>query len=250
MEQAACEETRRPFRIVEKSQINHNVFRMRLRSNVELPEMTVCSFVRIYDDKGDSRPYTPLIATKEELTFTIKAYPDGNVSKFLHSRQTGDILYVSKFFSKRTNVINEFRKVLMIAGGTGATPMFQLLRQSILSGRNTTDYTLILLNKTDADIFLHDNLECLARESDGKLHITYVLSEGTADPRESHISGTLTKDLFMRVTNHRMFDFAYICGPPSLYNSFSGPKTPSKEQGELSGILKELGYTEENVYKF
>lgn len=147
-------------------------------------------------------------------------------------------------------MINEFERVLMIAGGTGVTPMYQLLRHSILSGTNTTDYTLIFLNKTDDDIFLHDDLECLAKKSDGKLHIVYILSKGTASSRENYIGGILTKELFMKITSCRAFDFVYICGPPSLYDSFSGPKTPSKEQGKLSGILKESGYTEKNVYKF
>lgn len=87
MDQPAWGEEKRPFRIVEKTQLNHNVSRMRLGSGDELPEMSVCSFVRIYDDDGNSRPYTPLVVTRKEITFAIKAYPDGTVSRFLHSRQ-------------------------------------------------------------------------------------------------------------------------------------------------------------------
>lgn len=40
----------------------------------------------------------------------------------------------------------------------------------------------------------------------------------------------------------------FVCGPPGQVSAVSGPKK-GKEQGELGGILKELGYTEDQVYK-
>lgn len=246
MDQPTCEIC---LRIIEKTQLNHNTFSMRLEPSDKFLQMEVCSFVQIFDDRGNSRPYTPLVFGKNGMLFAIKAYPDGMVSKFLQSRQAGDVLCVSGPFCKRRNVFNEFKTVLMIAGGTGVTPMYQLLRHSILSGVNTTDYTLLFLNKTDKDIFLQEDLEHLRSKSDGRLHITYVLSEGT-NTNKHYINGLLTKDLLLKIVNNKVFEFVYICGPPSLYDSFSGQKTPSKEQGRLSGILKEIGYIENNVYKF
>lgn len=41
-----------------------------------------------------------------------------------------------------------------------------------------------------------------------------------------------------------------VCGPPGMMASVSGPKAPDYSQGEVSGLLKELGYTKDNVYKF
>ncbi|CAK9150149.1 unnamed protein product [Ilex paraguariensis] len=40
-----------------------------------------------------------------------------------------------------------------------------------------------------------------------------------------------------------------VCGPPGLMKHISGDKA-NRSQGELTGILKDLGYTEEMVYKF
>jgi cytochrome-b5 reductase len=40
-----------------------------------------------------------------------------------------------------------------------------------------------------------------------------------------------------------------VCGPPPMMNALSGPKEGSK-QGTLKGALKELGYSEEQVFKF
>ena len=41
-----------------------------------------------------------------------------------------------------------------------------------------------------------------------------------------------------------------VCGPPPLMKSISGDKAEDKSQGPLTGILKDLGYTSEQVYKF
>jgi cytochrome-b5 reductase len=35
-----------------------------------------------------------------------------------------------------------------------------------------------------------------------------------------------------------------------MMNAISGDKAPDKSQGELSGLLKAMGYTPEQVYKF
>jgi len=38
----------------------------------------------------------------------------------------------------------------------------------------------------------------------------------------------------------------FVCGPPAMYQTLCGPR----EEKEISGILQELGYTEQQVYKF
>ena len=41
-----------------------------------------------------------------------------------------------------------------------------------------------------------------------------------------------------------------ICGPPGMMKFISGDKAEDKSQGALEGLLKELGYSAEGVYKF
>lgn len=41
-----------------------------------------------------------------------------------------------------------------------------------------------------------------------------------------------------------------VCGPPGMMAAVSGDKAPDKSQGELSGLLKAMGYTSDQVYKF
>jgi len=65
-------------------------------------------------------------------------------------------------------------------------------------------------------------------------------------------SGHITKELLQKVipspseSNIKVF----VCGPPGLYKAISGNKKSPSDQGELDGMLKELGYSKEQVYKF
>ena len=65
-------------------------------------------------------------------------------------------------------------------------------------------------------------------------------------------SGYINKDLLKTVLpepkegNIKVF----VCGPPGMMKAISGPKTSPKDQGELTGLLKELGYKQDQVYKF
>ena len=38
----------------------------------------------------------------------------------------------------------------------------------------------------------------------------------------------------------------FVCGPPAMYETLSGPRG----EGELTGVLRDLGYSKEQVIKF
>lgn len=241
--------TKKNMKIVEKTQMNHNTFFFKLESDTEMPHFKSCSHVKIYDDKGNGRPYSPLSGSQKHLYLAIKEYPKGVLSKYICSKNVNDTILVSESMVSRENKPNEFKNVLMIAGGTGITPIYQILNDSFSNDFNITDYTLLFLNKTKDDIFLLPQLEKLKKKSNGKLHIIHVLSQETS-PSDSHqVCGKLTKDGLLTITHSKLFEFVYICGPPSLYESFSGKKISRFEQGPLTGILADIGYSEKQVYK-
>lgn len=66
----------------------------------------------------------------------------------------------------------------MIAGGTGITPMLQVVR-AIIRGRaagDTTQVDLIFANVTETDILLKEDLDALAKEDSG-FRVHYVLDK-------------------------------------------------------------------------
>lgn len=76
---------------------------------------------------------------------------------------------------------NMVRHFGMVAGGTGITPMLQVVK-AIIRGRATGDRTqvdLIFANVTEQDILLREDLDQLAREDKG-FRVHYVLDKPPA----------------------------------------------------------------------
>ena len=84
---------------------------------------------------------------------------------------------------------NMVRHIGMIAGGTGITPMLQIIRAIIRNrprngGNDTTKIDLIFANVNNDDILLQEELDKLEKEDDG-FRVYYVLN----NPPESWNGG-------------------------------------------------------------
>jgi cytochrome-b5 reductase len=58
--------------------------------------------------------------------------------------------------NKKTEVISEkhFRKLVMIAGGSGITPLFQVINQVLKTEEDTTEIWLLFANQTPQDVLM------------------------------------------------------------------------------------------------
>lgn len=81
------------------------------------------------------------------------------------------------------------------------------------------------------------------------LQVTYVV---TRPPKgSSYPSGYVTKDLLKKhLPAPGPKSAVYVCGPPGFMEAVSGNKAKDYTQGDLTGILKDLGWTKDNVFKF
>ncbi|KAK9760701.1 hypothetical protein K7432_014993, partial [Basidiobolus ranarum] len=125
------------FKLREVEEINYNTKLFRF----ELPEgetlgMTVASCVITKIPKADGkgvviRPYTPTSDddTVGHFDMIIKKYPNGPMSEHIHNMKPGDTLAVKGPFPKYTYKPNTLNHIGMIAGGTGITPMLQVIRK-------------------------------------------------------------------------------------------------------------------------
>ncbi|KAI1282718.1 oxidoreductase NAD-binding domain-containing protein [Xylaria sp. FL0933] len=198
------------------------------------------------------RPYTP---TNDEdakgyIELLVKKYPGGPMSTHLHDMVPGQRLDFKGPLPKYPWAPNKHEHIALIAGGTGITPMYQLIRAIFNNPDDKTKVTLVFGNVTEEDILLKRELAHIENTYPQRFRAFYVLDN---PPKEwAGNKGYITKDLLKTVLpepkegNIKVF----VCGPPGLYKAISGTKTSPKDQGELSGILKELGYTEDQVYKF
>ncbi|KAG0252729.1 NADH-cytochrome b5 reductase [Mortierella polycephala] len=178
------------------------------------------------------RPYTPTSDADRtgSFDFVIKHY-EGPISKYPISA-------------------NQHETVSLIAGGAGITPMFQLVSGLLKDKSDKTKINLIFGNITPEDIILKDEIDAYARDYPDRLKVTYVVDkpvEGWTGP-----TGYITADLIKKhipdigAGNHKVF----VCGPPPMMKLVSGPKGPNFTQGDVDGALKELGLTNDDVFKF
>jgi cytochrome-b5 reductase len=63
--------------------------------------------------------------------------------------------------------------------------------------------------------------------------------------------GYLTKDMVAaHMPAPAANNLVMVCGPPGMMKAVCGDKVSPSDQGEVTGLLKELGYSKDMVYKF
>lgn len=128
------------------------------------------------------RSYTPISSDENPGYFDllIKSYPTGNVSKHVASLKIGQPLKVKGPKGAMVYTPGLVKHFGMIAGGTGITPMLQIIRAIVRGrprsgGNDTTVVDLIFANVNKDDILLKEDLDALAVEDD-KFRVHYVLN--------------------------------------------------------------------------
>ncbi|KAI5292314.1 NADH-cytochrome b5 reductase [Ascosphaera acerosa] len=184
------------------------------------------------------------------LELVVKRYPDGPMSTHIHSLKPGDTLDFKGPIPKYPWEANKHSEIAMIAGGTGITPMYQLCRKILSNPADRTKITLVYGNVSEEDILLRKELDELENTYPQRFKVFQLLDKPPAGWTQG--KGYVTKELLKTVLpepkteNIKLF----VCGPPGMYKAVSGPKVSPQDQGELVGILKELGYEKDQVFKF
>jgi cytochrome-b5 reductase len=128
--------------------------------------------------------------------------------------------------------------------------MYQLCRAIFKNPADKTKVTLVFGNVTEQDILLKKEFDDLEKNFPDRFRAFYVLDNPPKEWKQG--KGFISKDLLKTILpgpsdeNVKVF----VCGPPGMYKAISGPKKSPQDQGDLSGILKDLGYTKEQVFKF
>ncbi|XP_025960239.1 NADH-cytochrome b5 reductase 2 isoform X3 [Dromaius novaehollandiae] len=210
------------------------------------------------------RAYTPVSSdeTKGYVDLIIKVYyknvnpkfPEGGkMSQYLDNMKIGDVidfrgpngLLVYKgagtFFikpDKKSEAQKKFVKHLgMIAGGTGITPMLQLIRQITKDPKDSTKCYLLFANQTEKDILLRGELEDIAKMHPDQFTVWYTLDRPPQDWKYS--SGFITADMirthFPSPGNETLI---LMCGPPPMIQFACQPN------------LDKLGYPKSSTFAY
>ncbi|KAL5877854.1 NADH-cytochrome b5 reductase, variant 2 [Pyricularia oryzae] len=193
------------------------------------------------------RSYTPISGDEQPgyVDLLIKSYPTGNISKYMAGLSVGQSIRVrgpKGAFVYQPNMVRHFG---MIAGGTGITPMLQVVR-AIVRGRaagDTTQVDLIFANVTKEDILLKEDLDALAAEDKG-FRVHYVLDR----PPEGWTGGVgfVTQDMITKWLPKPADDVKILlCGPPPMVSGL-------KKATEALGFKKArpVSKLEDQVFAF
>ena len=128
--------------------------------------------------------------------------------------------------------------------------MYQLCRAIFKNPEDKTKVTLVFGNVTEQDILLKHELEDLENQYPQRFRAFHVLN--TPPDSWTQGKGFISQELLKTVLPEPKTENIkiFVCGPPGLYKAISGAKNSPSDQGELSGTLKALGYSQDQVYKF
>lgn len=238
-----------------------------------------CVLTRIPDPKDASkfivRPYTPVTTEREsqatqQAEFIIKAYADGVMSTHLTGLKPGDSMQLKgplvkiRFQGPQDERLQDVQHIGMLAGGTGITPMLQVLGEVLRAPSSAAldhlRFTLLFANRSEEDILCKEHLDALVRAHPNRLAVHYVLEKlpssesasGSSSSSSSYLQGFISESLIRQYMPKpsQSSSMVFVCGPDPMLAAFAGPKNPDKSQGPVLGLLKELGYSEANVFKF
>lgn len=216
------------FELLEKTVISHNVaiYRFKLPTSQSVLGLPIGQHISIGapliqpdgSTKEIVRSYTPISGDHQPGHFDllIKSYPQGNISKLMASLVVGQTIRVRGPKGAFVYTPNMVRHFGMIAGGTGITPMLQIIR-AIVRGRPIGDKTqvdLIFANVALQDILLKEDLDTLV-QADAGIRVHFVLD----NPPEGWTGGVgyVTPDMISKWLPKPAADVKILlCGPPPM----------------------------------
>jgi len=202
------------------------------------------------------RSYTPIseISDRGILNILIKIYddyegrPGGKMTKALDQIPTGHFVdfkgpigkfeYLGKGKCTVGGKERWVKRFLMIAGGSGITPIFQVLRAVLKDSEDQTKCLLLDGNRLEEDILCKEDIDRLVKGNEERCRLLHALTKPT-DEWKGH-RGRVGQELIEKEIGRCTAegeDLVLICGPQSLEKS-------------AHGYLKELGWSDNDLLFF
>lgn len=230
------------FTITEHKELNDGVLLITFKTHrpgrsINLP----CGkHIRLHYTEMDGsqvkRPYTP-IRYREPGSFQIlmKVYENGKMGNYLKSRKAGDQIaisgpvggmsYLGGGVFKSPKVELKVSCLCLVAGGTGLTPMFQILDEVFNNKSDKLKVYLIYAASTEKDIYLKKELNFYNR--DDRINVAFCVSNPEEDFEDRVPNGygsRISKEIFEEFFWAQLFEAkveintvaAGYCGPPGF----------------------------------
>ena len=142
----------------------------------------------------------------------------GNISRTMAALVPGTTIKVKGPKGQMVYTPNMVREIGMLAGGTGITPMLQIVRAVLKNPDDKTRITLLYANITQKDILLREDLEDLANRYPEKFKLVLVVEK----PSDTWTGGVgfITEAMIREHCPPPANDIKIlICGPPAMVSA-------------------------------
>ncbi|KAI5624614.1 NADH-cytochrome b5 reductase 1, partial [Silurus asotus] len=257
------------LRLIDKEFISHDTrrFRFALPSPLHIIGLPVGKHVYLSARINGGlivRPYTPVSSDDDKgfVDLVVKIYfrnvnpkfPEGGkMSQYLESLKLGDMIDVRgpggllEYEGNGQFSIQADKKSLpeiknpsslgLIAGGTGVTPMLQLIRSIMKNPTDSTKCSMLFANQTEKDIILRDELEEIQARHPDKFKLWFTVDQAPADWEYS--TGFVDADMIKEHLPAPSDDcLILMCGPPPMIQFACNPN------------LDKLGYTQNQRFTY
>lgn len=217
------------------------------------------------------RPYTPVSSDaldKGHVDFVVKVYfpnkqfPEGGkVSQMLNDVKVGEdkVEFFGPLGGKRYVGNGEFTvkklksqgggverrdardEVGMIAGGSGITPMLQIVREMLRepAGQSPKKISILYANKSEEDILCRDTLDNFEKQFPGRVKVWYTVDAISSKTKKSgwkYDVGFITKEMIEThlptpAKSGKRFQIL-VCGPPPMMKFAVNPAFEKLEIGK------------------
>lgn len=230
--------------LTEKTKVSPDSFIFTFHLDHEYQELGIAVgqhfMMRLRDpssQKSIIRAYTPIseVDEKGRLRVLIKVYyatperPCGRMTQALDSLPLGSSVDFQgpagrfKYEGGGLCVVGEhrhhIRRFVMICGGSGITPIFQILRAIMKDSDDPTECLVLYGNRTEDDILCRSELDNMAKHNENRCRLIYSLTR----PGDSWggLKGRFDKSVISREVGpprgpETGSDMAVICGPEGM----------------------------------
>jgi len=256
------DKTRKKVQLVQKLPTAQNgvLFRFALPDELARLGLPIGKHIKIHatDDKGAfERKFTPASLDTElgyvdvivKLYAKCEAFPaGGRMSAVLDKLQVGDTVEISGpyglFQYHNRGIISykrckgKFNRIGLLAGGSGITPMLQLIRAVLHDPFDTTQLSLLYANHCEEDIFVCELLDHFAALHPSRFRVHYTVSNATS--RNWPFSRGRVSERLLRkwMPPNEAGALILMCGPPGFV------------EAACRANLKRMGYSRDVLIEF
>lgn len=246
--------------LVDKKEISHDTkrFRFGLPSPEHIMGLPIGQHIHLIADiNGETiiRAYTPVSSDEDKgyVDLVIKVYArnvhpkfpnGGKMSQYVDELKIGDTIAFrgptgklkyngnGEFNIRRPNKVPvdiKSEHINMIAGGTGITPMLQLIREVFVRANEfNLKISLLFANQSEDDILLRSELDELATKFPDNFKVWYTVD--TASDKWSYSTGFVNAEMIREhLYPPSKNTVVLMCGPPPMINYACIPNLDSLE---------------------